>query len=202
MLRAIGVGSVAVLAGCASLAPLDNPVLVRPAASDPLEVENPVLVSPGQPDAAGYAEVFERTIEVLDDYFPLKPTARYAGYIESYPKIAPGYDQAWKPGSPAPRERLLATTQTIRHIAVARITAGERGGYRVKVEIYKELEDLERPMQSRRGAAIFREATTLDRLNEVVSAQTPLDFRWIPAGRDYAFEQLVLRQIQERGPCQ
>lgn len=201
MLRLVRIGGVVALAGCASVAPLDNPVLVRPAAADPLAVENPVLVNPGPPDPAGYTEVFERTIEVLNDYFELKPSARYAGYIESEPKIAKGYDQFYQPGSPDPRERVLAGLQTIRHTATARVTAGERGGYRVQVEVLKELEDLARPTQARRGGAVFRELDTLDRVNEVVGPRSSASTTWIPVGRDYAFEQLILRKIQERGPC-
>ena len=53
--------------GCATAPPLDNPVLVRNG-----EIENPVLVSPGQPTAASYREVFEKVVEVLDDYFDLQ----------------------------------------------------------------------------------------------------------------------------------
>jgi hypothetical protein len=207
-MRIVRLGSVAAVAaaGCASLAPLDNPVLVRPAAGppvvDPLGVENPALVAPGLPDPTGYAEVVESVIEVLNDYFELKPTARYAGYVESLPRVAPGFEQPWKPGSPAPRERLLATFQSIRHVAVARVTPGERGGFRVLLEVTKELEDLPRPMRSIYGNALFREQATLDRQVEVVGPLTGADAGWVRVGRDYAFEQLLLRRIQERvGRC-
>jgi hypothetical protein len=181
--------------GCASVAPVDNPVLVQPAA------ENPALVAPGQPDAASYAEVYEKIIEVVNDYFEVKPTARYAGHIETLPRVAPGYEQPWKPGSPDPRERLLATFQSIRHIAFVDIWAGERGGYRVTVEVRKELENMNRPERAIYGNALFREATTLDRRAEVVGPQSSADGDWIPVGRDYAFEQLLLRRIQEATGC-
>src|SRR5262245_28643874 len=76
-------------AGCATAPPVDNPVLVRRAES----VENPVLVSPGQPTAASYKEVFEKVIDVLDDYFILQTPNPYEGRITTKPRIAPGYEQ-------------------------------------------------------------------------------------------------------------
>ena len=107
--------------GCAATPPLDNPVLVRPA---PEAIENPVLVSPGVPTADAYREVFEKTVDILDDYFDLLPPDPYDGRIVTKPRIAPGYEQFWKPGNPDPRGRLLATFQTIRQTASAEIRAG------------------------------------------------------------------------------
>src|SRR5262252_3664828 len=73
--------------GCAVAPPLDNPALVR---TEP--VENPILVSPGVPTPSAYREVFEKTIEVLDDYFELLPPNPYEGKILTKPRIAPGYE--------------------------------------------------------------------------------------------------------------
>ena len=78
--------------------------------------------------------------------------------IITKPRIAPGYEQFWKPGNPDPRGRLLATFQTIRQTAVAEIRAGERGGYLVYVVVEKELEDLAKPTQARIGGAVFQAA--------------------------------------------
>ena len=65
-----------------------------------------------------------------------------------------------------------------------RIQAGERGGYRVYVEVYKELEDLARPTAATGGGASFREMPTVDRRVELVAPIAPADRTWIPAGRD------------------
>lgn len=184
------------LTGCASVPPLDNPVLVKPSDCD---VENPVMVRPGTPTPEGYRDVYERTLDALDDYFEIKPASRFSGQIETLPRIAAGFEQPWKPGSPDHRERMLATLQTIRHYAVVQIWAGERGGYRVYVEVYKELEDNSRPIGARSGAAVFQEAPTVDRRVEVVNVQAQTT-NWIPAGRDPAFEQAILRKIQ-RAAC-
>ena len=187
---------VAGLSGCASVAPLENPSLIIPndCASD-----NSVAIQTGLPTPEGYREIYDRTLDALDDYFEVKPASRYSGQIETLPRIAPGYEQPWKPGSPNPRERLLATYQTIRHYAIVQIWAGERGGYRVYVEVYKELEDLSRPAAARSGAAAFQEAQTVDRRVDVVAVQAK-DTTWIPAGREPALEQAILRKIQQRRP--
>lgn len=177
--------------GCLTAPPVDNPVLVRADA-----VENPVLVSPGTPTPTSYREVFEKVVDVLDDYFELQQPNPYDGRVTTKPRIAPGYEQFWKPGNPDPRQRLFATLQSVRQTATAEIRAGERGGYLVYIVVDKELEDLPRPTQAR-GGAIFQEATSVDRQVEVVSAETGADRVWFKVGRDYAFEQLLLKRVRQ-----
>lgn len=195
MWNRVGVGGcVAALGvtGCASVPPQENPSLVRPA--DPC-FENPILVQPGTPTPDGYREVYEHVLDALDDYFTIKPASRYDGQIETLPRIAPGYEQPWKPGSPDAHERWLATLQTIRHYAIVQIRAGERGGYRVFVEVHKELEDLAQPSAARGGSAVFRDNPTVDRQVDLVG--TPAASKtWIPVGRDPAMEQAILNKIQ------
>jgi hypothetical protein len=173
--------------------PVGNPA---PVGLYPGEVENPVLVSPGMPSGASYQEVFEKTIDILDDYFELLPPNPYDGRIVTKPRIAPGYEQFWKSGNPDARGRLLATFQTVRQTATARIWSGERGGYLVSVEVEKELEDLARPVTSRAGAAVFQEGPTVDRQLEVVGPETSADQGWFRIGRDYALEQQILRRVR------
>ena len=180
-------------AGCATTPPLDNPVLLR---TSPDAVENPVLVSPGLPTAEAYREVFEKTIDILDDYFELLPPDPSDGRIVSKPRIAPGYEQFWKPGNPDTRGRLLATFQTIRQTATARIWAGERGGYLVYVVVERELEDLSRPIQARIGNAVFLDEPGVDRQLDVVTDDTSPDQNWFRVGRDFALEQQILRRIR------
>jgi len=183
------------VSGCATTPPLDNPVLVRKAADG---VENPVLVSPGVPTAVSYREVFEKCVDVLDDYFEIVSANPYDGRIVTKPRSAPGYEQVWRGGNPDPRERLLATFQSFRQTAVVELRTGERGGYLVYVVVEKELEDLALPSRQRVGA-VFQEAPTVDRQLDVVGAATvsPTTQTWFRTGRDYAFEQLLLRRIQE-----
>jgi hypothetical protein len=180
-------------AGCATAPPLDNPVAVGLGAA---EVENPILVSPGMPTAAAYQEVFETTIDILDDYFELLPPDPYDGRIVTKPRIAPGYEQFWKSGNPDARGRLLATFQTIRQTATAEIRAGDRGGYLVFVIVERELEDLAQPTLARAGGAVFQESPTVDRQLQVVGPDSSADQGWFKIGRDYALEQQILRRIR------
>lgn len=183
--------AVGLAGGCASAPPLDNPVMIRKAA----DCENPVLVSPGAPTGRSYQEVFEKTIDILDDYWIIKAADPYDGRIVTVPRIAPGYEQPWKSGNPDPRERLLSTFQTTRQTAVVTFRTGERGGYLVYVEIIKELEDLPRP--TRATAAVFQESPTVDRGLDVVGAPETPGRGWFVIGRDYATEQLLLERIRE-----
>ena len=184
--------------GCALVPPLENPANVRVA-----DCENPVLLAPGEPSASGYAKLYETVIDVLDDDFELKPTSRYSGQIETFSRVAPGYEQPWRGGSPDVRERLNATTQSMRYRAAVAISAGERGGYRVFVEVFKELEDVPTPQgvanaSLTSGIAVFQDAPSVDRRSEIVSATVAGDRTWIPVGRDFAYEQKILRKIRDR----
>jgi hypothetical protein len=185
---------VAPATGCLSAPPTDNPLLVRPSTDC---IENPVLVSPGQPTASSYREVFERAVDVLDDYFDLQTPNPYDGRIVTKPRVAPGYEQFWKPGNPDARQRLLATFQSVRQIATVEIRSGERGGYLVYVVVEKELEDVERPSQATQGSAVFQEIATVERQVEVVTPEAGADRAWFKVGRDYAFEQEILRRIRQ-----
>src|SRR5713101_7317315 len=96
------------LCGCASGPLLENPAFVVP---DPaVTVENPVFL-PGNPPA--YNPIFEKAVAVVSDYFPISYANRQDGRIETYPRIAPGLIQPFRPGSPDYDQRLLATLQTI-----------------------------------------------------------------------------------------
>ncbi len=180
-------------AGCLTAPPVDNPVYVRNADG----IENPMLVSPGQPTGSSYKEVFEKAQDVLGDYFDLQTPNAYDGRIVTKPRIAPGYEQFLKRGNPDPRQRLLATFQSVRQTATVEIKSGERGGYLVYVVVEKELEDVARPERATIGNAVFQEKPTVAREVEVVGPETSADRAWFKIGRDYAFEQEILRRIRQ-----
>jgi len=195
-LLALALGASASI-GCNAIPPVDNPVTIRPGDGN---VENPVLLAPGQPTPQGYAEVYERVLNSVDDYFDIKASSRYSGVIETYPRIAPGYEQFWKPSTPDVYERTKATLQSMRHVARAKIEVGERGGYRVTVEVYKELEVVPAPLISGSSRALLQDAYGLDRQKEVITTPITAEAQWMPDGkaphRDFAFEQIILRKIQ------
>ena len=178
-------------------APLsDNPALLRP---DPA-LENPILVAPGEPRPTAYAEVFDRVLSVVTDYFPIADSNRYDGQIVTRPSIAPGVLQPFRGGSPEPRERLLATLQTYRYICRVRIRTADVGGYLVQVEVFKQLKDDPQPVgAANQGLAVFRETPGVDQvllLVQEVGVPAPVGERWINKGRDTGIEQDILRRIR------
>jgi hypothetical protein len=183
--------------GCASGPPVDqmHPVDVAVTEQD---FENPVLIAPGQNDAFSYADVFERVLSVVGDYFEIAYPNRYDGRIVTIPKIAPGYEQPWKPGTPNVHERLVNTFQTMRYRCNVQIKASAGGGYLVQVIVLKELKDDPQPSLPNAGLASFQESATVERQYEVLDPNTSTQSgeRWIPKGRDYALEKIILRKIQ------
>lgn len=195
ILSALTLGS----AGCLSRPLLDNPAFVRP---DPaLTCPNPTQVALGP---TAYAVVFEAVLDALDDYFEIAFANRYDGTIRTHPKIAPGLEQPWKPGSPNAQERLLATLQTIRYRGDVTIQPGSQTGYLVSVVVFKEVEDLYRPIRATAGSAAFRSDNSVDRQFEVVDPSV-LDQNWVPLGRECHLEQMILQRInqkvRERSKC-
>ncbi|QVL34410.1 hypothetical protein KIH39_11030 [Telmatocola sphagniphila] len=185
-----------VAVGCASGPPVDRS---QPATVAVLEqdFENPILISPGIGDPITYADIFERVLSVVGDYFEIAYPNRYDGRIVTLPKLAPGYEQFWKPGSPNIRERLLDTIQTMRYRCTVQIRAAQAGGYYVQVTVLKELKDDPQPALPYAGRASFQESPTIERQFEVVDPNAvSTGERWIPKGRDYALEREILRKIQ------
>lgn len=170
---------------------MDNPVFVRP---DPcIAVDNPVYVPLGP---ASYGAVFEKVIDVVDDYFEISYANRYDGRIETFPRVAPGFEQFWKQGNPDFNERLHATFQTIRNRAIILIQPAEDGGYFVQVTVYKELEDIPQPQRNTAGAASFRGINTVERQYEVIDP-TVFEAKWIPVGNNCPLEQLILQRLKQ-----
>jgi hypothetical protein len=182
----------AVFPGCATGPLLENPVSVSPSAA--AAEQNPVFVAQGP---MSYRKVYQHAIEVLVDFgFELLETNEYEGKIETLPRVAPGLLLPLKPGSPDAYERFLSTLQTYRHRAVVVVQpAGQLGGFFVHVTVYKELEDLPRPIRSTAGAANFRVDNNLERQFTVVDP-TVFESNWIPRGRDLEIEQVLLERLK------
>jgi hypothetical protein len=176
-------------AGCASFPLSFNAALLRP---DPAVcVENPLYIPLGPP---AYGVVFEKVLDVLDDYFEIAYANRYDGRILTFPRIAPGLEQPWRAGSPDWYQRLEATLQTTRRRAEVLIQPAEDGGFFIDVTVYKELEDLVRPTRMAMGAA-FRSDITVERQYEVIDP-TVIESNWIPKGRDTDLEQVILQRLR------
>jgi hypothetical protein len=185
----LSAGLAVLLAGCASGPVFDNPLTLRVANSSPCG--NPLYI-PQTPMA--YARIFEATYDILSDYFEVGYANRYDGRIETLPKIAPGIEQPWAPGSPDFRQRLLAFFQTIRHRAIVTITTANDGGYFIQVQVLKELADLPAPERQTQGESTFRLNSTVARQYEVIDVNV-FEHEWIPIGRDTKLEQVILERL-------
>lgn len=183
------------LGGCATGPLQENPVLVR--VDRDCAHENPIYIPQGP---MAYACVFEKLEDILSDYFVISYSSRYDGRIETFPAIAPGIEQPWKPGSPDCYQRLLAFFQTIRHRAIVLITTADDGGYFVDVKVLKELEDLPAPFRATAGEATYRMVPTIERQFEVVAGDV-FDPAWIPIGRDVKLEQIILDRLARMDVC-
>jgi hypothetical protein len=181
----------ALLAGCASGPVPGNPLLVNPGLNV-AAVENPLFVPQGP---AGYNIVFDRTYDVLSEYFQVKRSNRFDGLIETWPLMTAGYLDFPRLGLYDSNELLEATFQTQRRYAVARITPADSGGYLIDLHVYKELEDLAKPAHGGGGAATIRLEAPIERMYEVVDPLI-LSKGWIPIGRDCALERVVLEKLR------
>ena len=130
------------LAGCCVTGPVqDNPLVVRPAAKADC-ADNPVYV-PFNSAPASYAALFEKVLDVMSDSgFEIAYSNRYDGRIETFPKISPGVEQPWKPGSPDFNQRLSPPSRPSAIAAIVVISPANDCGYFVDVKVFKELEDL------------------------------------------------------------
>jgi hypothetical protein len=177
--------------GCSTGPLLENPVFVRP---DKVPVQdNPVYVPQGP---LSYARVFDKVLDTVDSIWEIAYANRYEGRIETEPAIAPGIEQPWKPGSPDLYQRVYAYLQSVRHRCIVLITTADDGGYFIDVKVLKELEDVPVPINSTAGMASFRNPTTVERQFDVIEPAV-YTMNWIPIGRDYALEQVLLQRIAQ-----
>lgn len=187
-------GTASLLAWSSGCVPLPTTSGTPLQALDPQPaIENPLWL-PSGPNA--YGAIFEKVEDIMTEYFDIRYSNRYDGRIDTYPRVAPGFEQPWKSGSPDLYGRLHATLQSIRHRGEVQIETAKDGGFFVKVVIYKELEDLARPIRSTDGAAAFRTDLTVERQFEVIE---PFIFEttWIPMGRDTKIEQVILSRLKK-----
>ena len=187
LVAAVGVG------GCMRPALRENPLLAR---ANPADTSNEILLTPNDPGPDAYATLFEKVLDAVDDSFDIAYASRYDGKIETHPRIAPGLEQFFKPGSPNVYQRVLATFQTYRHRVFVLIQPDPKG-YVVNVTAFLELEDIPNPSRETGGGAAFRSDNTVERIYEVVDPSV-VSMAWIPKGRDYALEQKLLRKIRAK----
>jgi len=177
---AVGLVAAAVLgqSGCSIVAP-------RPVA------ENPLVVPSGD-----FETVWKTTVAVLDEYFDIASENRLSRTIITQPKNGATLLEPWNGDSVGFNERLESTLQTIRRFAQATISEAPTGGYVVKIEVHKELEDLAKPERAAAGRAVFNNDFPINRTREIVGP-IPVPNGWIRLNRDSKLEQVILQRIRE-----
>jgi hypothetical protein len=198
-LRAACLGAV-LAAGCGMTGPLqDNPTYV-PGDAPAVPCENPVLLYPNRPPGEAYAELFDRVLDAVDDYFPIAYANRYEGRVLGRPTVAPGYERWWQPGAPEHYERTLATLQAYRYRCEVRIREADPAGYFVQVTVRKELKDYPAPASPSTAAPVFGDAQSVDQFlviePDVTSPLTSPSDRWIPKGRETGIEQAIIHKLR------
>lgn len=169
--------------GCASL-----PMLTPVRAVSP----NPLTVPTGDFEA-----VWKECVAVLGEYFEIASENRLSGQILTQPRVGATLIEPWQGDSVGFDERLESTLQSIRRFAKVVVTPAPGGGFLVKVEVRKELEDLVKPDRQAGGRAVFTDQIPINR-DRLVVGPMPLPIGWIPKGRDPKLEQAILARLRDR----
>lgn len=157
----------------------------------PPPLSNPLHVPPGD-----FEVVWKKTVAEVNKHFPIGSENRRAGTIRTDYDMTGTLIEPWTRDSATFRDRLEATLQTMRKCAIVHVDPAPSGGYLIRVEVLKELEDLGKPANQPAGRAAFYNDFPVNRTRDVVSTVlTPLG--WIPMGRDEHLEQVILREIHD-----
>jgi hypothetical protein len=179
---AVSVSTALGLGGCASVSRVTSP---RPVC------ENPLIVPLNDFEA-----IWRETVGVVDEYFDIRTENRLARTIVTDPTAGATLLEPWRGDSVGFYERLESTVQTVRRFARVQIDPVPGRGYAVKVEVFKELEDLARPDRQSFGRAVFNNDFPVNRTREIVGP-VPVPLQWIPRGRDTQLEQRILNRIRD-----
>ena len=180
-LGALGLGSTA---GCASFGGLGRGLRVV--------TPNPLIVP-----SDDFEWIWKNCVAVVDEYFEIRSEDRLARTIITDPKIGATLIEPWYGDSVGFDERLESTLQTIRRWSRVALTPVP-GGYSVKIEVFKELEDLRKPERAAGGErAVFDSDFPVDRAREIVGP-VPIPQGWIPRNRDNKLEQVILARLRDR----
>jgi hypothetical protein len=170
-------------AGCTTVS---HWFLFAPPAANPLVVPT-----------ADRETVWNACVAVLDEYFEIASENRLAGTIITQPIIGATLLEPWRPDSVDLGARFESTIQTIRRHARITISPAPGGGHLVKVEVFKELEDMAKPDRQSMGRAVFLNDFPVNRTYEIVGP-VPLPLQYIPKGHDAKLEQVILDRLQHR----
>lgn len=154
-------------------------------------VSNPLLVP-----SSDFETIWNKTVAVVDKYFDIESENRLSRTIKTQPQMGATVLEPWALDSATLQDRLEASLQTIRRAAIVHIDPGPAGGYLVKVEVYKFLEDLAKPDRQPAGRAVFYNDFPVNRVREIVGP-VPAPLGWIKRGRDGDLERAILAGVRD-----
>jgi hypothetical protein len=178
-------------AGCTSTQPG-----VLPPKVSRIFAPRPVLPNPLTIQSADFETIWNKTVAALDRYFDIESENRLSRTIRTQPQMGATLLEPWALDSPTLGDRIEATLQTIRRFAIVKIDPAPAGGYLVRVEVRKELEDLPKPDRQAAGRAVFSNDFPVNRVREVVGP-VPVPIGWIFRGRDANLEQAILADLRD-----
>jgi len=168
----------------------------RPPSVSRIFAPAPLIPNPMVVPSADYETVWNKTVAVVDKYFDIESENRLARTIRTQPQMGATLLEPWALDSVTFHDRLEASMQTIRRFAIVKIDPAPAGGYLVKVEVRKELEDLAKPDRQAAGRAVFSNDFPVNRAREIVGP-VPVPLGWIPRGRDAPLEQAILAGVRD-----
>ncbi len=154
-------------------------------------VANPIVVP-----STDFETVWNKTVAVVDKYFDIESENRLSKTIRTQPQMGATMLEPWALDSATVQDRLEATLQTIRRVGVIHVDPAPTGGFLVKVEVYKFLEDMAKPDRQAAGRAVFNNDFPVNRVREIVGP-IPAPLGWIKRGRDEGLEQAILAGVRD-----
>ena len=111
-------------------------------------IDNPLVVPSATLKTSG-----TRRSPIVDKYFDIESENRLSRTIRTQPQMGATMLEPWALDSATFQDRFEASLQTIRRLAIIHVDPAPTGGFRVKVEVYKFLEDLSKPDKQAAGRA-------------------------------------------------
>jgi hypothetical protein len=153
--------------------------------------DNPLIVPSGD-----FEKIWRETVAVIDVPFDIRFENRVSRTIVTDPVIGATLLEPWRSDTVGLDDRFESTLQTMRRFARVQIDPVPGRGFAIKVEVFKELEDLAKPDRQSAGRAVFNNDFPVNRTREIVGP-VPIPLQWIPRGRDYHLEQVLLNRIRD-----
>ena len=174
---------------------LAGAVLLAGCAAEPI-MKNPLVVTDDD-----FENVWDRTVNVVDDYFGITREDRRSGLIVTQRIMAAQMLEPWRGDSVTLYDRIEATMRTIGRRAEVRVARREQGGHTVEVKVFKEQEARDEPLHasySGVGNAGFVSPFTIP-ASQVpppsINYGTPPGQGWHLLGRDGPLENRILYKL-------